>query len=176
MFSKQYYFYGKHAEYVNKLTAKRSDGKSSDKNICIFNRNIDVFLFASIIGISYNRRSEVDKSKNELGKVIDTSIFADMMVNKKDLIDYNYQTVMMLHNRNTDSKELRLDRAFRYYNKDEEFKRECYDIFNSYILGGVELLYEKIVGNGKNLDDYCMNLYEFLEEFNNRYTEIEGEI
>ncbi|MDB2116845.1 hypothetical protein [Clostridium paraputrificum] len=169
MFSKQYYFYGKHAEYVNKLTAKHTDGKNSDQYIYIFNRNIDVFLLASIIGITYNRKAEVDKSKNEGGQVANTSIFADMMVSKSDLITYNYQTVMMLHNRTVDSKDVRLDRAFRYYNKEEEFKKQCYDIFNSYILGGVEVLYEKIISNGKTLDDYAVNLYDFLEEFNSRY-------
>lgn len=172
MFDKQYYFYGKHASYVNKLTSKFTDGKFSGDGINIFNRNIDVFLFASIVGITYNRRAEVDRKKKETGESESTSIFGDMMIKMSETIMNNYQTVMMVHNRNVDSKEIRLNRAFRYYNESEEYKRECYDIFNSYLLGGVEILYEKIIGDSKELDDYIVNLYDFFDEFNSRYRSV----
>ena len=42
-------------------------------------------------------------------------------------------------------------------------------LFDSYVLGGVDLLYEKLLGNGHNEDDYINNLYDFLSEFNDRY-------
>ena len=98
------------------------------------------------------------------------------MIKENDNIMYNYQTIMMIHNRNTHNKEERLERAFRYHNKEDIYIKECLDIFNNYLLGGVEILYEKIFGEGKELDDYIVNLYDFLEEFHIRYKAVEQDV
>ena len=69
---------------------------------------------------------------------------------------------MLLNGEKMDSEE-RMDIAFHMDDKDEE--RKTYDeLYNSYVLGGVEVLYERIFGNESKPEEYLMNFYEFLEE------------
>lgn len=173
MFKKQYNFYGKHAAYVKKLTAKISISGVEFTNI--FNRNIDVLLFAGIIGIVYGKRSELDRSKNSMNEVENTGIFSETIISNSEKLNYIYEVIMLLHDKQNIDKETRIDRAFKYYNKSEEFKKQCYDIYNSYVLGGIEILYEKIIGNGTEIEEYMENLYEFLDEFNMKFNIIKGD-
>ena len=165
MFNREYVFYGKHAEYVKALTSKIMD----EENITIFNRNVDVLLIAGIVGFVYGRVGNIDKSINKNKEVNTTKIFTDTMIKESNNLMYNYELIMLLHNRENDDIEIRLDRAFRYLNKGEEFKDECMNIFNRYVLGGVEVLYERIIKDGENAEDYLDNLYQFIEEFNMKY-------
>ena len=41
--------------------------------------------------------------------------------------------------------------------------------FDSYVRGGVDVLYEKLIIGSNNPEDYIINLYNFLEEFNERF-------
>ena len=66
------------------------------------------------------------------------------------------------------SVEERLDRAFRY-DKNEEKRKEGDAVFQSYLLGGIEILYEKIMQGTEDTDDYLIKLYAFLDEYNGRY-------
>ncbi len=59
--------------------------------------------------------------------------------------------------------------AFRSFgNEDDD---EKFSQFNEYILGGIDILYEKLIEPEKNNQDYIENLYDFLEEINDRYNE-----
>ena len=59
MLEKDYTFYGKHARYVTQLTSDLKDLEKAP----IFQKNLDVYKFASVIGIVYGRQGEIDKSK-----------------------------------------------------------------------------------------------------------------
>ncbi len=167
MFQKDYAFLGKHAEYVKRLTSRFS--LNDDENISIFTRNIDVYIISSIIGAVYGRFSQIDKLSGSDGSSVIAKIATSQLVPENERINYCYEIVMLLHDKNKESIETRLERAFKYYNKDDEYKKECFRIFNGYILGGVEVLYEKIFESGQELEEYLVNLYEFFKEFNIKY-------
>lgn len=167
MFRREYIFYGKHAEYVKALTTKISD----KEKISVFERNVDVLLFSGIVGFVYGRIAEIDRGINKNNEINNTKIFTDTMIKESNNLMFNYEIIMLLHNKEKDSIEVRLDRAFRYRNKGIEFKDECMKIFNKYVLGGVELLYERILKEGESTEDYLNNLYEFIYEFNMKYND-----
>lgn len=41
--------------------------------------------------------------------------------------------------------------------------------FDSYVRGGVDVLYEKLIEGSNDSGDYINRLYEFVEEFNDRF-------
>lgn len=153
MFDREYYFYGKHADMVRKLTANWND----EIGAAVFTRNLDVYEVAPMIGWIYNRKAEAERDEDNK-----TRIFRDKMQDDRPQLLFNYRNLMLLHGRNLDSEE-RMDIAFCMDDKDDE--RKSYDeLYNSYVLGGVEVLYEKIFGNASKPEEYLMNFYEFLEE------------
>ena len=85
-------------------------------------------------------------------------------------LEYIYELIMINHRKKVDDIEKRIDRAFRY-TKNEELQKEGEEIFNSYVLGGVEVLYEKIFKEDTDTDQILANLYDFIEEFNDKYGE-----
>ena len=44
-------------------------------------------------------------------------------------------------------------------------------MFDSYVLGGVEVLYEKLVDGLTDPAEYINRMYDFAEEFNERFNE-----
>lgn len=164
MFKRDYTFYGKHARYVTELTSVL---KGLDKT-CIFERNLDVFMYSSIIGIIYGRQGVIDKSPESNEKVEIRKIAGAQMITILTELEYIYELIMLNHGKDKDDIETRVDRAFRY-TKNEELKNEGEKIFNSYVLGGVEVLYEKIFKEDTDTDDILVNLYDFVEEFNSKY-------
>lgn len=156
MFDKEYIFYGKHATMVKKLTSKLSDELGTN----IFATNYDVYRVAPIIGWIYNRKGSIDKT----GDI--TKIFTDKIRDEKDELIFNYRTLMPLVYSHMSSEE-KLNITFRLDDKDTE--RKSYDeVYNAYVLGGVEEIYEKIFNNASSTEEYIMNLYEFIMELNVR--------
>lgn len=158
MFDKEYVFYGKHAEMVKKLTAKLSDGIGKG----FFTTNYEVYRVAPMVGWIYKRTGKADRAENK------TKIFADMMQNKQQELIFNYRNLMALIYQNKPKEEM-MEIAFRLDHNDE--KRKEYDeIYDSYVLGGVEEIYERIFekNDADSVDEYIMNLYEFLQELNVR--------
>ena len=165
MFNKEYQFKGKHAEIVALLTSEL-DTKTKFK---LFERNIDAFILAPIVGFMYGRRSQVDNS----GQVkLDSikKINFQQLNNESDTLNFYYRLVMLLHDKDKIDIEERLNRAFKYDSKSEEGKN-CFDIFDSYILGGIDVMKEKLLDNATTPDDYINNLYKFIEEYNTRYND-----
>ncbi|MDK2824227.1 MAG: hypothetical protein PWP71_2145 [Clostridia bacterium] len=161
MFDKEYSFKGKHADYVDKLTAVLD----TSTNIKIFNRNLDVYLFAPIVGLVYGRLGKLDNSSDNT-----TKIFTDQLLREQHSLKYNYRLVMIVDQNKSLNIEDRLNRAFKYDNYLEK-RKDGDELFNSYVLGGVEILYEKIIEGATDIDDYLVNVYKFIAEFNNRYNE-----
>ena len=57
-----------------------------------------------------------------------------------------------------------MDKAFRHFGQDEDLA-----LFDQYVLGGVDVLYEKLIEGGGEPSAYVNRLYDFLEEFNDRF-------
>lgn len=158
MFDKEYVFYGKHADMVKRMTAKLSDEIGRG----FFKTNYEIYQTAPFVGWIYQRRSEVDKGAEN------TKIFPETMLKgRRDLL-FNYRNLMALHFGGHDTEEM-MHIAFGLDYKEEE-RKEYDEIYNSYVLGGVEEMYEQIFekNNAGSVDEYIQNLYEFLEELNMR--------
>ena len=156
MFDKEYSFRGIHAEKVNKLTAKFDDSTK------LFERNFDVYMIAPIVGFMYGRKADIDKSSDET-----TKIFTDILMREKPNLMFNYRLIMLLDKENEPDLDKRIDKAFRLYEKEEAKSDE--ELYEQYVRGGVDVLYEKLMENAESPEDYIKNLYDFIEEFDERY-------
>lgn len=82
MFDREYSFRGKHAQYVKDLVDKDKAG--------LFNRNIDVYILAPIIGYLYGR-----KAKEDTGELT-TKIFAEQLHKEQIKLKFIYRLIMLL--------------------------------------------------------------------------------
>lgn len=160
MFQKEYVFFGSHADIVKSLVSKFSDYSGST----LFKRNVDVLLFAPIVGLLFGRTAEIDKTKDHT-----TKIFVEQMIKEDLSLRFNYQLVTLLDKKNEIDNDRRIDCAFR--NIGREGSETEIARFNEYILGGVEVLDEKLIQSAKAEQDYLNNLYDFLDEINDRYNQ-----
>lgn len=157
MFNKEFIFKGKHASYVSLLV----DNKAS----ALFKRNMDVFLLAPILGVYYNRTASEDKEATNT-----TKIFAEVIIKEQLKLEFIYRIIMLLHGNETSEEKIK--RAFHDDNKEEKMKGNM-DIFHSYVLGGIEVLYEKLLEDAVDQDDFLNNLYQLVDEFNSDFSEAE---
>lgn len=159
-----YVFKGKHARIVTDLTQELD----SETKFALFVRNIDVLIIAPIIGFLYGRMAEKDNSATVSVDNV-KKINYQQLTGEADKLQYNYQLIMLLHDKDKIDIEERLNRAFKYNNGTPE-KDECDAIFEKYILGGIEVLGEKILENNKpiTVDDYIENMYYFVEDYKKR--------
>ena len=161
MFENDYVFKGKHANMVTRLTSE-IDSKTKFK---LFDRNVDVLIIAPIVGFLYGRTARRDESvQTDNVKKINYQ----QMSNESDNLKFNYQLIMLLHDKDKIAIEQRLNRAFRY-TKDSPEIEECYKIYEQYILGGIEVLDEKLLVDATKVDDYINNIYNFINDYNDRY-------
>jgi len=159
MFDKQYRFSGTHAEKVNALTAIFDDSAK----VRLFEHNYDVYINAPLIGFLYGRKS----TKNTNSNIADQNIFPEQMINNSELLKYILRLIILLDVDYEPDVEKRLDKAFRELGKDEN---DLF-LFDSYVLGGVEVLYEKLIEDASGPDDYVNKMYDFIEEFHERFND-----
>lgn len=162
MFDNQIRLSGMHADYMIKLT----NAFEETKKIQTFNKNIDVLINAPLVGFLYNRKAEIDHSKDpNTNKEYDTSIFAETVLNYRSELIFNYQLIMLLDDDYEPNKDKRINKAFRQY----ENNKEDYERFQSYLRGGIEVLYEKLIKDAKDPIDYINHLYDFVADFDERF-------
>lgn len=160
MFDKEYSFRGTHAEKVAKLTAEFD--KNGNK---VFARNYDVYLLAPIVGFLYGEKSDIDREGDK--SIKPTKIFPDILMRNKDDLLFNYRLIMLLDTNNEPNFEERVNKAFRYYGSNEAKDDEA--LYDKYVCGGVDKIYEKIFTNAKGSEDYLKNLFLFIDEIEERY-------
>ena len=156
MFEKEFRFVGKHATYVKFLVKKAK----------IFQRNIDVYMLGALVGKTYEKTSTKDTSSTD-----DTEIPVSVFINEKPNCLFIYRLVMLLSDAKGEDMniESRLNRAFRDdVDQDAESKMtENMDLFHSYVLGGVEKIYELYTSDIVGKDEYLERMIEVLEDFQN---------
>lgn len=152
MFEKDVEIRGVHATYIKHLaTSKESDG--------VFLRYIDVYLFGAILGLLHNRKGQEDISSSK-----DTArIFTEVFLKEKSKCDFLYRLIMLHDNADKYAKEDRLNKTFRDDAKEEAAKHNI-SIFHSYVLGGIEFLYEKFQ-DYTTKDDMVDSIYNFVNKF-----------
>lgn len=156
MFDKEVRITGIHAQYMVMLAG--NFGETSAK---IFNRNIDVYMQAPIVGFLYQRKSSKDQTvreKNE--KIPDAHILKDQMIASKDNLTFNLQLILLLDEKYEPDAEKRIYKAFNELGKDEK----DLELFESYLLGGIEVLYEKLIRGASSADEYIEKLASFTDD------------
>lgn len=159
MFDKQYRFTGTHASMVNELTAIFDESSKSR----LFEHNYDVYINAPIIGFLYQKKGV----KNTNSEIADQNIFAEQMIGNSDQLVYLLRLILLLDAEYEPDEEKRLDKAFKNLGENELDLA----LFDSYVLGGVEILYEKLIQQASDPGDYVNRLYDFLYEIQERFNE-----
>ena len=149
MFDKQYRFTGSHAKKVSALTSVFDDVAKAK----LFERNLDVYMNAPLIGFLFKRKGV----KNSDGDIADQNIFPEQLINNSEQLKYIFRLILILDTQHEPNEEARLDKAFRR--------------FGAYVLGGVEVLYEKLVEGSTDPAEYINRMYDFVEEFNARFND-----
>lgn len=168
MFDKDISITGKHGEYMRRLVADFSTQDFSGKEKItnhFFNYAYDVYKCVAIVGFLYGRKAE--KSASASGEK-EYSIMLSQIKNIRDDLMFNYRLIMLLDENHESNFDERLQKAFNYYG-DEEKSKSDKELFERYTLGGIEILYEKLIGNASKQEDYLANLISFVQEFEQRY-------
>ena len=163
IFNGDYQFKGTQAEKVNRLTAPF--GKGSSK---LFNRNLDVYVLAPIVGFLYSRTAPLDTS----GKP--ANVLFDALSKELTTLWFNYRLIMLLDKNHEADFDKRVDKAFRYYGKELAIPDE--ERYEEYVRGGVDVLFEKLIEPSNTEEDFLKNLFGFMEEFEERYGQNSEEI
>lgn len=155
MFKNNIVIYGKHAYYMEQLDQNR-----------IFNRLLDIYVNAPLIGFYYKRTGIEDKSAPY--QDYKKSILAEQTIKENENLIFIFRLIMLLHNSNEISLDDRVARAFRDDSLKEktEAHKENMKLFHSYVLGGIEILYEKIIEKGATEQDFIKNAYDFMKAIN----------
>ncbi len=161
MFENDYTISGIHATHLKYLV---NDAK-------IFIRYIDVYMNAAIIGFLHGRLEKKDNSSQDRAR-----IYADAFATERLKCDFIYRLIMLLDGNAEFSTQQRLDRAFRDDSQMEsEYTKDVHsqnmELFNSYVLGGIEELYEQFTKGATSRDDYINRIYDITVKFKE---EVEG--
>lgn len=164
MFDKQYRFKGRHALRVDKLTSVFDDLSKAK----LIDRNVDVYANAPLIGFLYGKTADLDNTKNpDTGEVYNTNVMGDQVMYSSKELGFNFALIMLLDSNYESDEEKRIDKVFRYPGKDPADEER----FNSYVRGGIDVLYEKLITDdgSRDPDSYIERLYEFVEDFDERF-------
>lgn len=164
MFDKQYRFRGRHALRVDALTSV-FDSVSRAK---LFDRNVDVYANAPLIGFLYGRTADIDDTKNpETNQVYSQNVMGDRVIYSQEELLFNFRLIMLLDKSYEPDEEARINKAFRHMGEDPNDEAR----FDSYVRGGIDVLYEKLIEGANSPDDFVNRLFDFIEEFNERFNE-----
>ena len=167
MFDKEYDVLGKHALYVRQLSRGiKINGQG------LFERYLDVYLNGAIFGLLYNRTAKRDTSPDQAN--IPASAFN---TSRNDCI-FLYRLVMLLEQTTNATPDERINRAFRH-DADETMKDKLevnMNLFHSYVLGGIEVLYEKYTDGCTTEEDYMERIYTLMRDFQEEIQGISYEV
>lgn len=171
MFESDVTLTGKHASYLKFLAVKNSQDDEDEESINsakLFERYIDVYMNAAIWGLLYSRTAERDTSTKSRARV-----YAAAFNTEHDNCVFLYRMVMLLDKTTDLTPEERIDRAFRYDSSPDkvELVKQNMELFNSYVRGGIELMYEQFTDGCTTRDDYLNKTYEVMTTFKK---ELEG--
>ena len=167
MFEKEYVFKGTHAQKVIELTAKFNETTS------VLKTNVDAFIIGAIVGYLYQRKSLPNNDKNKDGKTITTKIFPDAFYSHQTDLYFAFRLIMLADKETEPDFQERLKKAFKYFYEGQN--QNDIQQFEQFVLGGVDVLYDKLIKNAKSEEDYTLNLYNFVEEIQTRYYQDEDD-
>lgn len=141
-FQRDVVFLGKHARYIDEMwTQERVEEKD------YFNRLYELYVLAGVVGLRMGRRAPLDASDGNKR----TIQFGNLST-QRDKLEVLMKLVLLVDETSGLSNEDKVNRAFRGPKSDEEFEYNV-DLFNSYVRGGIEFLYEELKLRILDLDD-----------------------
>lgn len=157
-FTKEFEFKGKHAIMCSAMWEKNVPENS------YFQRLIDIYRIAPIIGFRMNYKAPIDTSTTDT-----KSIFDAQMRSAKDELDFILQMILMQEYSDTLDVKSCIDLAFRGAETEEQYL-EYYTLFNDYVRGGVEILYEHLVIKQSEPKEHYLhpktaNIINFVKSF-----------
>ena len=147
MLDKQYRFTGSHAEMVSALTSVFDEAAKAK----LFDRNLDVYMNAPLVGFLFKRKG----IKNSDGAIADQNIFPEQLINNSEQLKYIFRLILILDSQHEPDEDARLDKAFRHFGTDDADLL----LFDAYVLGGVEVLYDKLVAGSTDPAEYINLMY-----------------
>ena len=163
MFDSDMSIKGKHARYWKELSDTPGNARDAGNNFKIFSNYIYVYMVAPIIGLQFGRKSEYDPqddSKDTAG------MLAEIMVKNQAKLKYIYRLIILCDDSEGLTDDEKIDLAFR--NNDAESVRKGMALYNSYFLGGLEVLHEIFVDECIDDDDYIIKMHEFVTEYDEK--------
>lgn len=159
MFSKDYTINGIHATYIKYLV---NDAKA-------FDRYIDVYMAGAALGVLNDKRAK------QGGGTDRARIYADAFITEYVKCNELFKVVILNDSSKPWSEEERISICFKYRDQmDEkamppvtehevEMMKEAVDLFNEYVMGGVELLYDCFSSSATvSLDDTVDYAYKTI--------------
>ncbi|MBR1807645.1 MAG: hypothetical protein IJ774_14840 [Selenomonadaceae bacterium] len=164
LFEADYTINGTHATKLKFLAKKnsRDDEPDNPKSAKIFERYIDVYMNAAVWGIYYCRRAKNDTTSADRAR-----IYADAFIRERENCKFLYRLVILLDDSKKLTQDERVDRAFRFdadSDKADEVKKN-FELFNDYVRGGIDIMYEKFTDGCHTRDDYLERIFKVMTDF-----------
>lgn len=159
MFSSDIYVRGKYASWLKFLSEKTEKNDKSEKVAGVFKRDIDVYLTAAVIGLNFGLRREADNNSDK------AKIHVDTVLKEQNNLMFIFRIAMLVDNSTGLNADEKIKRAFKSPDTPENI-----ELFNSYVRGGIEWLYEQFTEGTTTKDDYLAKIYEIVNSFNSELT------
>lgn len=165
MFDTSFRITGKHANYWKDLCELAGNVPDRDQhnNFKIFNAYIDAYILCPMVGYQYNRKGVIDNTVSG-----EAGMMADVFKERRAQLKFVYQTLMLLDTDSEPDLEKRVYRAFTFAENTKEEKQFISDnmkIYNSYFLGGLEVLHEEFVDQCIDEDSYLKQMFDYVRHF-----------
>ena len=140
-FRKSVVITGKHAALVDEMW------KQNDIEHSYFKRLVDLYTIAPVIGLRTGRKSPEDNSTDNKRTVL-----LDQIMTRREDLQTIMKIILLTDNEDNLTVEEKINRTFRGPSSEEEFNKNV-DLFESYVRGGIEVLYDKIINRALIIDD-----------------------
>lgn len=155
MFTGDIYIRGKYASYLKYLSKKTEKNDRKEKVAGVFERMIDVYMTAAIVGVNFGLRKDDENTGADTAK-----LFADVVNREQDNLMSIFRIVMLVDNSTGLSADQKIDRAFTTPEDPQNMK-----LFSQYVRGGIEWLYEHFTEGATTKDEYLAKVYEIVNNF-----------
>ena len=124
---------GRHADLVDRLWKQNQIKESYIKRL------VDIYMIAPIIGIRMQRSVPEDRASDHKRQIPLEQINPNLTT-----LDAIMKIIILLDETSGKSEKERIDLAFRGPQSEAEYSRTK-ELFNSYLRGGIETLYEELI-------------------------------
>lgn len=137
--------------------------REQHSNFKIFNTYIDAYILCPLIGYQYSRKGVIDNSIPG-----DAGMLSEVIIKRQNELKFIYQIIMLSDEESEPDPDKRIYRATTFSEEkpeDREMIKNNMKIFNSYFLGGLEVMHEQFVDQCITDDDYLKRIFDYVRQF-----------